>query len=131
MKHRKLRITVEGKQYEVTVDDITDGEGGHHGAPRGGGEHRSASPPPSAPPRAPAAAAGAAGQEDRVAPLGGVVTSVYVTEGAVVKAGDKVVEIEAMKQKNDVVAHRAGTVQNIKVKVGDAVESSQVLMSIV
>ncbi|HAT48707.1 MAG: biotin/lipoyl-binding protein [Nitrospirae bacterium] len=114
------------------VEDITSGERTSSGpAPRAAREP--AAQAPAAPPPKPAAAApsGPAGQEARIAPLAGIITSVYVKEGSVVNAGDKVVEIEAMKQKNDVVAHRAGTVKDILVKEGDPVESSQVLMSIV
>ncbi|MEO5329558.1 MAG: biotin/lipoyl-binding protein [Magnetococcus sp. THC-1_WYH] len=131
MKQRKLRVTVEGKQYEVMVEDITSGERTSSGpAPRAAREPVAQAP--AAPPPKPAAApSGPAGQEARIAPLAGIVTSVYVKEGSVVNAGDKVVEIEAMKQKNDVVAHRAGTVKDILVKEGDPVESAQVLMSIV
>lgn len=133
MKQRKLRVTVEGKQYEVMVEDITSGERASSGAAPRAVREPAAVPAPAAPPPKPAAAApsGPAGQEARIAPLAGIVTSVYVKEGSVVNAGDKVVEIEAMKQKNDVVAHRAGTVKDILVKEGDPVESSQVLMSIV
>lgn len=132
MKQRKLRVTVEGKQYEVMVEDITSGAGGEksHGPARAAREPAHAPPPPPSKPAA-AAPSGPAGQEARIAPLAGIVTSVYVKEGSVVSAGDKVVEIEAMKQKNDVVAHRAGTVRDIQVKEGDAVESAQLLMSIV
>ncbi|MBF0148186.1 MAG: biotin/lipoyl-binding protein [Magnetococcales bacterium] len=130
MKQRKLRVTVEGKQYEVLVEDITSGDKSQ-GAPRAVSTSApaAAAAPPPPPPKA--ASSGPAGQEARIAPLAGIVTAVYVKDGDVVKAGDKVCEIEAMKQKNDVVAHRAGTVKDLSVKVGDAVESAQVLMNIV
>ncbi|MBF0139223.1 MAG: biotin/lipoyl-binding protein [Magnetococcales bacterium] len=127
MKQRKLRVIVEGTQYEVLVEDITEGGVSHEPVrPVAQAQAPVAAPPP--PPSRPAA--GPVGQEGRVAPLAGIVTTVYVKEGSTVKAGDKVVEIEAMKQKNDVVAHRAGTVRDIKVKSGDAVESGQLLMNI-
>ncbi|MBF0424074.1 MAG: biotin/lipoyl-binding protein [Magnetococcales bacterium] len=130
MKQRKLRVTVEGTQYEILVEDITEG-GTQHEATRPVSHQAApaAAVPPPPPPKA--AASGPVGQEGRVAPLAGIVTTVYIKEGAVVKAGDKVIEIEAMKQKNDVVAHRAGTVKDIKVKPGDAVESGQLLLNIV
>ncbi|MBF0433913.1 MAG: biotin/lipoyl-binding protein [Magnetococcales bacterium] len=127
MKQRKLRVIVEGTQYEVLVEDITEGGVSHEPVrPVAHAQAPVAAPPP--PPSRPAA--GPVGQEGRVAPLAGIVTTVYVKEGSTVNAGDKVIEIEAMKQKNDVVAHRAGTVRDIKVKSGDAVESGQLLMNI-
>jgi len=133
VKQKTLRVTVEGKQYEVLVEDITAGGGerAHKAAPRAASH--AAAPAAAPPPPKPAAPAssGTSGAEARIAPLAGIVTSVYVKEGAVVKKGDKVVEIEAMKQKNDVLAHRDGTVTGIMVKEGDAVDSAQLLMSIV
>lgn len=47
-----------------------------------------------------------------------------------VKTGDKVIVIEAMKMKTSVTAHKDGTVSSIAVKVGDAVEFGQVLLTI-
>lgn len=128
MKQRKLRVIVEGTQYEVLVEDITEGGVSHEPVRPVAQAHAPVAAPP--PPSRPAASSGPVGQEGRVAPLAGIVTTVYVKEGSTVKAGDKVVEIEAMKQKNDVVAHRAGTVKEVKVKAGDAVESGQLLMNI-
>ncbi|MBF0109336.1 MAG: acetyl-CoA carboxylase biotin carboxyl carrier protein subunit [Magnetococcales bacterium] len=93
-------------------------------------EAPAAAPVAAPPPPKAAAPAAAGGQEARIAPLAGIVTAVFVKDGDVVKAGDRVVEIEAMKQKNEVVAHRAGTVKDLAVKVGDAVESAQLLMNI-
>ena len=39
-----------------------------------------------------------------VAPIPGVITKVCVAEGDVVKAGDVVVKLEAMKMENDIMA---------------------------
>ncbi|MBF0136126.1 MAG: biotin/lipoyl-binding protein [Magnetococcus sp. DMHC-1] len=133
---RKLRITIEGTQYEVHVQDITEGENTLYPAP---GMRADAPPPkPSTPAKAPApakaaapAAGGGGGETDRLAPLGGVVVKVLVTEGQQVAKGDKVVILEAMKQKTEILAHRAGTVKDIACKEGDAVEIGVRLMSIV
>lgn len=50
--------------------------------------------------------------------------------GSSVKAGDKIMTIEAMKMKTAVSAHRDGTVKSVPVKVGDAVDAGQVLVTI-
>jgi biotin carboxyl carrier protein len=47
-----------------------------------------------------------------------------------VKTGDKIAVIEAMKMKTVVSAHKDGKISNIAVKVGDAVEAGQALVTI-
>lgn len=81
---------------------------------------------PSATPAAPAVSSDA----DKLAPLGGVVVDISVSVGSSVKAGDKIMTIEAMKMKTAVSAHRDGTVKSVPVKVGDAVDAGQVLVTI-
>jgi len=131
---KKFRITVEGKQYIVAVEDITTG--GTQGIyPEPGSMNiapQPAAPVPTAP--APAAsappAAAAAGPGDEVAPLGGVVQTVHVSVGQVVNEGDKLISLEAMKMVTHVVARRGGKVTSIAVKPGDPVDAGQVLLSI-
>ncbi len=54
----------------------------------------------------------------------------FVEIGSVVKAGDKLLLVEAMKTFNDIVATRAGKVVNILVADGSPVEYAQPLMVI-
>lgn len=130
---KHLRITVEGKVYDVVVEDVTEDAGSTFYQPPTEGIP-AAAPSAPAPRPAPAAAtpapAAAAGAEDKVAPLGGVVIEITVKEGDRVKAGDQVAVIEAMKMKTMVAADHDGTVRNILVKVGEAVDAGQVLMTI-
>jgi biotin carboxyl carrier protein len=128
---RHLRITVDGKPYDVVVEDMTESGGSLYPSP--GVMPPVATPAAAAPvaaapvARAPAAAGGS---NDRTAPLGGTIQEIAVKVGDAVKAGDKVMVIEAMKMKTTITAHKDGTVSNIAVKVGDAVESGQVLLTI-
>ena len=129
---RHLKITVEGKIYDVVVEDVTEGAGGTL-YPTPGPMAAARTPAPAATPAAapaPAAAAGGGGPEDKLAPLGGVIIEITVKVGDAVKSGDKVAVIEAMKMKTVVSAHRDGTVKNVAVKVGDAVDAGQALLSI-
>ncbi|WP_146090010.1 biotin/lipoyl-containing protein, partial [Rhodoblastus sphagnicola] len=71
-----------------------------------------------------------AGAGDEVAPLAGSVQSVDVTLGQAVKAGDKIVTIEAMKMKTEVHAHGEGKVVAIAVKAGDSVDTGAVLLTL-
>ena len=126
---KKFRITVDGKQYNVTVEDLSEGSSQLYPAP---GSMTIPTPPPAAPAAAPAPAAakGPAGAGDVTSTLGGVVESIAVSVGQAVNQGDKVVVIEAMKMKTPMIAHRAGNVTAIHVKAGDAVEAGQALVSI-
>ncbi len=126
---KKFRITVDGKQYSVTVEDLTEGPSLLYPTP---GSMTIPSPQPAAPAAAPAPAAAkaAAGAGDVVSTLGGVVESIPVSVGQAVNQGDKVVIIEAMKMKTPMIAHRAGKITAIHVKAGDAVEAGQALVSI-
>jgi len=129
---RKLKITVDGRPYTVTVEDMSD-EGSHwYPEPGMAAEaERPAAPAPAPAARAPAPAApAAAGAGDEVSPLSGVVVSIDVTVGQEVKEGDKIATLEAMKMKTVVSAHRSGKVSNIAVKPGDGVEAGQVLLTI-
>jgi len=132
---KKFRITVEGKQYIVAVEDIsTDGSqtmypdpGSMSVAPAAVTAPVSPATPAAAPPRAAAPAAGAG---DEVAPLGGVVQTIHVNTGQVVNEGDKLVSLEAMKMVTHVVAKRGGKITSIAVKPGDPVDAGQVLLTI-
>lgn len=135
---KKLRITVEGKVYDVTVEELV--ENGHAApiypaiAGTGASSAVSASGPLAAPlPTAPApaqAAAAAASPGAELCPLGGVVDAVEVTVGQQVAEGDKIAVVEAMKMKTPIHAHHSGTVASIAVKPGDPVEAGAVLMTI-
>lgn len=125
---KKFRITVDGRQYNVTVEDLSDAVSQLH-------PEAASMPVPARTPDQPVAApapakAAAAGAGDVVATLGGVVESIAVSLGQSVNQGDKVAVIEAMKMKNTMVAARSGKVTHIAVRPGDSVESGQVLLTI-
>ena len=63
-------------------------------------------------------------------PLPGVIIDVKVNAGDVVKKGDTVVVLEAMKMENNINADRDGKVIDIKVAKGDAVADGAVLLII-
>lgn len=126
---KKFKITVDGREYMVTVEDLSESAGSLYPAPGSMNIPSSVAAPASAAPP-PSATRGPSGPGDVVATLGGVVESIAVTVGQEVNQGDKVVVIEAMKMKNNMVTARSGKVASIAVKVGDAVEPGQVLLTI-
>jgi biotin carboxyl carrier protein len=128
---KQLRITIEGKTYDVQVEII-----GEEAAPFvqpliGGVSVRAASPVPApapAPKKTAPPAAGGAG--DVPSPLAAVVVSVDVHIGQSVNEGDKLVTLEAMKMNTVVTATGSGKVTGISVKQGDAVEEGQTLVTV-
>lgn len=123
---KTFRITVEGKAYVVTVQDISaDNQGSTPVMPV------ISTPVAAAPVAAPRPAApAAAGAGDVVAPLGGVIQAVHVSVGQSVNQGDQVIALEAMKMITQVVATRSGSVTSVAVKAGDPVDAGQVLVTI-
>ncbi|MDQ7817630.1 MAG: biotin/lipoyl-containing protein [Melioribacteraceae bacterium] len=64
------------------------------------------------------------------APLPGVILNVHVREGDVVKIGDKLITLEAMKMENSVNADKEGKILSIKVRQGDSVLEGDLLIEI-
>jgi biotin carboxyl carrier protein len=64
------------------------------------------------------------------APMPGLLKRVHVAEGAVVKEGDALVTLEAMKMENELRAAHAGTVAQIAVAEGTKVEGGALLIVI-
>lgn len=127
----KLRITVDGRPYEVTVEILEEATSGPN-------------PPAVTSPAAPAAlasvAAPATGHSAPVvagtekgavlSPLAGKVVSVDCKPGQQVEAGAQLLTLEAMKMNTFINAPSAGVVTSILVNAGDAVEDGQVLVTL-
>ena len=127
MEH--LRITVEGKVYEVVVEKLDHDEAE---APAAAPVVRAAAPAArtAAPAPAPAPAPVAASAGDVTSPLAGIVQAIDVAVGATVTEGDLIITLEAMKMYTPINAATSGTIKAIHVKVGDAVEEGQPLYAI-
>ena len=123
---KKLRVTVDGKAYDVLVEILDDGE-----APSRPSAHPAhvepahvSAPPMAAASRTPASAT----PGDVPSPLAGKVVSIDVKPGQKVEAGAQLLTLEAMKMNTYVFAPAAGTVQEILAAPGDAVAEGQVLV---
>ena len=62
------------------------------------------------------------------APMPGLIIDLRVKTGDLVKAGDPLLVLEAMKMENIIKAPGEGTVKVVKIKKGDTVEKGQVLI---
>ncbi|MGB0263782.1 MAG: biotin/lipoyl-containing protein [Opitutales bacterium] len=128
---KNLRITVEGKTYEVAVellDESATAPARHSLASKvsrdskrvevlNAAEHRHE---PSI-----------EQEGDLVSPLAAVVVSIETEVGATVAAGQNLITLEAMKMNTLVPAHRSGRVESIHVSAGAAVEEGQLLVRII
>jgi glutaconyl-CoA/methylmalonyl-CoA decarboxylase subunit gamma len=125
---RKFKVTVDGKPYEVTIEDVS--EVGSNLYPSPGLRANIVNTAPAAAAAVSAPAAAASGADELPSPLSGVIVEIAVSAGASVVKGDKVIVVEAMKMKTMVSAHKSGKISSIAVAVGDGVEAGQALMVI-
>lgn len=63
------------------------------------------------------------------APMPGLVLDICISEGDVVKKGDPILILEAMKMENIIKSPTDGTIKKINVKKGMAVEKNQVMIN--
>jgi acetyl/propionyl-CoA carboxylase alpha subunit len=65
------------------------------------------------------------------APMPGMVISIPVQEGQLIKKGDVLVVLESMKMQNELRSPRDGKVIRVRVKAGDRVEQKETMLSVV
>ncbi|NLM45454.1 MAG: acetyl-CoA carboxylase biotin carboxyl carrier protein subunit [Firmicutes bacterium] len=136
---KQFRVTVNGKTYDVVVEEVNGAETGKLSA----ASHSQAAGRP-----ADAVAAGesvstqehapAAAGEQKVltggtplaAPMPGVVQRVAASVGQKVKAGETVIVLEAMKMENEIGAPVSGTVREILVSPGTTVNTGDIMLVI-
>lgn len=137
---KKYRIVVNGEVYEVEVEEVGVYSAARPAAPLAApatvvAPPRVAAAAPVAPPVAkPAPQKSAApkvtGAGVVASPMPGTILGVKVKVGDVVKYGQPVVILEAMKMENEVVATTDGTIREVRVNKGTAVNSGDVLVVI-
>lgn len=129
---KKYRISVDGKSYEVEVEDSASGSLDNTQSAASAASLASSAAP--AAPVAPAvsvqntAPAEIKGEVLR-APMPGTILSVTVSDGQVVKRGDILLVLEAMKMENEIVAHIDGTISGIYVQKGSTVNAGDTLVA--
>ena len=132
---KKLKITVEGKSYDVTVEVL--------------GDETPATPkyedpiPLTKTPRtktpevAPVATVPEVKPEpetldngEMLSPIAGNVVELLVSKGDQVSKGQEILYLEALKMESPVLAPCDGTIEDIAVKEGDSVEEGQLLLKL-
>ena len=135
---RTLRVTVDGHEYQVTVEDLTDTSTQLYPAPGSMTVPLPTPPPVGAsplPPTPPAAApasaeSGVAAAGAVIAPMSGVLVEILVQQGQQVPDGATVAVIEAMKMKTPVVVKQGGTVQSVSTAAGDGIQVGQTILTL-
>ena len=121
----KADVTVNGVNYDVELENAVAPV--QQAAPA---QSAPVAPVASAPKAQAAAPAHATGGKAITSPLPGVIISVDVKEGSVVKRGQTVAVIEAMKMENDILADADGTVTAVHVSKGDTVAEDAKIVTI-
>jgi len=131
----KLKITVHGVAYEVDVEILDDDQPMYPSAlpqmpqmmnsPQGGVTSAPAFQKPAGakPPSAHADASGSV-----TSPIAGIVLETKCSAGDVVKEGDIVIILEAMKMKTSIAAPADGKVKAVPVAKGDNIREGQTLI---
>jgi methylmalonyl-CoA carboxyltransferase small subunit len=124
----KLKITVDGKVYEVDVE-VSEPERPHPGyvPPSGPARLPGTVPVPPPPVRLSHAPVPDESKVSR-SPVSGVVIRVAVQAGQTIQVNDPLLVLEAMKMETVITSPLAGKVARINVNVGDAVQAGQVLV---
>jgi biotin carboxyl carrier protein len=141
---KKLRVTIEGKVYDVLVEILEEGaktlpstlptatQPLETAAMSFGAPSPSRAAAPTATPVAPqpVASPAASGDGDVASPLAGKIVSIDVTVGQAVEEGSQVATIEAMKMNTYIFAPKSGRVLSLHASPGDGVEEGTVLLRI-
>ncbi|MBW9201027.1 biotin/lipoyl-binding protein [Bacteroidales bacterium SW299] len=131
---KEYRYKINGNLYKVAVGDVEENhvcvevngtayvvELEKKKSPQIKPVLRTASTSPAAPPPAISRPAPIGGKSGVKSPLPGVILEIKVKEGDVVKRGQTLVVLEAMKMENDIKADRDGKVTAVKVSKGESI----------
>jgi acetyl-CoA/propionyl-CoA carboxylase biotin carboxyl carrier protein len=119
-------VEVSGQRFDVKVIGPPFGGGAANGAGPAGVLAAAGRKPPRRSERAAGGSGGGAG-DALSSPIQGTVLKVAVENGAEVEEGALVCVIEAMKMENEISAHKAGKISELKIEVGGSVATGDTL----
>ncbi|WP_336364150.1 acetyl-CoA carboxylase biotin carboxylase subunit [Halalkalicoccus salilacus] len=123
--HREFTVEVNGKRFEVDLEERGVEAVGTSGG--GGGGQK---PQPAGGSSDSGETAVSAEGEQVTTDMQGTILSVEVSEGDEVENGDVLCVLEAMKMENDIVASASGTVAQVLVEEGESVDMGDTLVVI-
>ena len=122
----KLRITLEGTQYEVDVEIVEEPPQ----APLAPPAYAPRAVKPIPPPYVKGRRVAASDDHTCRSPLSGVVSSIAVAVGQPVAKNAPLLVIEAMKMETKLFSQAAGTIKAVRVVPGESVKPGQVLIEL-
>jgi biotin carboxyl carrier protein len=123
------KVTVNGAKYRVEVEGMTTRPSGGK-TPKVVKTNVISAPETPAVERKPVPVAVGGGIHTIKTPLPGVVISLDVKVGEMVKVGQRLFVLEAMKMENNIDSDREGIVREIKVDKGDSVLEGDIILTI-
>lgn len=117
---RYFKVNVNGTLYEIQLQEVSADEI----------KNTSAQPVKEAPAAAPDAPASKGEGEEIKCPMAGTITTVNVQTGSIVKKGDVLMLLEAMKMENEICAPHDGKITSVSAASGTSVASGDVLCTI-
>lgn len=137
---KKYRITVNGKTFDVDVEEVGAQKSGHSpvSAPAAVAPALAPVPArtavtaqaPAASPAIPRTATPAGGATAMKSPLPGKILKVMAMPGSSWKKGDTLLIIEAMKMENEILAPRDCTVEEVAVESNQTVKTGDLLLKL-
>lgn len=130
---KKFNVTVNGKAYEVEVEEVgstTAAPVVHAAAPVAAPKAAPKAAPVAAAPAPKAAAPAPSGVGTITAPMSGTIFKNLVKAGDIVKNGQVILVLEAMKMENEIFSPCDGTVKEVRAAEGAAVQPGDVLVVI-
>jgi len=125
-----IKITVDGKEYDVKVEETDDGKILVHCNGEVYEVESTQDKEAAIFNRVKKENIEDTGKSVVTAPLPGIIYEVRVKKGQKVKENQSLVKLIAMKMENDITAKRTGTVKEIKVKKNDKVNKDDILIII-
>ena len=154
MREKTLKLDINGKSYSVTINEFSAYEAvvtvndktytvglKDLGIEQASDLHPKATPTPAPSSVTPMTIPSSAGPTLHkpktissgltiAAPLPGLILKLSVKEGDMVKAGQHVIIMEAMKMENEIQAPKDGKVKSVLVKEGDSVNEGDILIEL-
>ena len=138
---KKYIVRVDGKAYDVEVETVKEGDALKPVAkvtpmptPEAKPEPVPTAKPVPAPPREPAPAPvskpSSVSENTIPAPMAGTIIRILVKAGDLVKKGDVLLVLEAMKMENDVMASADGKIKSVDVAEGATINAGDILITL-